>query len=220
MAEGPDSFLDKWRARWPEWALAEVFVPPAQRTPLLAWLSLRQELLDAAWGGSDPRPGEAKLGWWQEELQAWQQGMRRHPLGTVLQAQPAPWGMLAMAVPLLAATRGQPSPARLRPVAEAIAAVSAALEPGTVVQPWERVASGLRAQRMLGGNEGVDPPGAAASRALLDDWPSGGDTGAPLSARLFDAILRGRVQVRARGGDGPPARIRTLLAAWRAARGT
>lgn len=221
MAEGPDSFLDKWRARWPEWALAEVFVPHAQRTPLLAWLSLRQELLDAAWGGSDPRPGEAKLGWWQEELQAWQQGMRRHPLGTVLQAQAAPWGMLATALPLLAATRGQPAPARLRPIAEAIAAVSAALEPGTVVQPWERVAAGLRAQRLLGGGGGG--PGdaeAAAAKALLDTWPAAGEAGDPLAARLFEAILRGRLQLRASGGDGPPARVRTLLAAWRAARGT
>ena len=23
-------FLDKWRAQWPEWAVAEVFVPEAQ----------------------------------------------------------------------------------------------------------------------------------------------------------------------------------------------
>ena len=49
--------------RWPEWHVAEVFVPRrAARTGASAWFALRQELTDAAWGGSDPRPGEAKLG--------------------------------------------------------------------------------------------------------------------------------------------------------------
>ena len=62
--ESLDSFLDKWRTRWPEWAVAQAFVPPAQRDIALAWAALQQELTDAAWGGSDPRPGEAKLAWW------------------------------------------------------------------------------------------------------------------------------------------------------------
>lgn len=221
MAEGPDSFLEKWRARWPEWALAEVFVPAERREPLLAWLSLRQELLDAAWGGSDPRPGEAKLGWWQEELEAWARGMRRHPLGLVLQSLDAPWASLGAALPLLAATRDQPAPARLRPIAEAIAAVSAALEPGAAVSRWERVASGLRAQRLLAGEGEGAGAGRSAAGALLEAWPTTDDSaGDPLSMRLFDALLRSRLRVRARGGDGPPARIRTLFAAWRAARGT
>lgn len=215
MDEGLDSFLDKWRARWPEWALAEVFVPPGERDTALAWLCLRQELLDAAWGGSDPRPGEAKLGWWQEELQAWQQGMRRHPLGTVLQARQAPWAGLAAALPLLAATRANPAPARLRPVAEALAATAAALQPGAPVPAWERVASGLRAQRLVG-----SPPGGAGraeSHTLLAASPGG--PGAPRTLRLFEAILHGRLRVIASGGEGPPSRIRSLLSAWRAARG-
>jgi hypothetical protein len=218
MPEGPDSFLEKWRARWPEWALAEVFVPAGQRELLLAWLCLRQELLDAAWGGSDPRPGEAKLGWWQEELEAWTRGMRRHPLGRVLQPRNAPWASLAAALPLLAATRDQPAPARLRPIADAMAAVSAALEPGSQAPQWERVAGGLQAQRLLAAaGEG----GGTGAGALLDAWPpAAGAQRDPLSTRLFDALLRSRLQVRARGGDGPPARVRTLFAAWRAARGT
>src|SRR5690606_20979970 len=31
-----EAFLDKWRARWPEWAIAEVFVPAAERGRALA----------------------------------------------------------------------------------------------------------------------------------------------------------------------------------------
>src|SRR5690606_20699556 len=59
-------FIDKWRARWPEWEIASVFVPEAQRPLAEAWFSLLQELTDAAWGGADPTPGLAKLAWWQE----------------------------------------------------------------------------------------------------------------------------------------------------------
>ena len=52
-----DSFLAKWRAQWPEWAVAEVFLPPPQRQRARAWLALRGELTEAAWGGDDPTPG-------------------------------------------------------------------------------------------------------------------------------------------------------------------
>src|SRR5690606_34599069 len=96
---------DKWRARWPEWQVAEVFLPAATRARLLAWFALRQELVDAAWAGADPRPGEAKLAWWAEELQGWSQGRRRHPLGIALQSLGAPWERLAAALPVLAAAR-------------------------------------------------------------------------------------------------------------------
>ena len=65
------AFLDKWRERWPEWSVAEVFIPAHDREMAVAWFALLQELTDAAWGGSDPRPGEAKLGWWAEELLGW-----------------------------------------------------------------------------------------------------------------------------------------------------
>ena len=64
-------FIDKWLARWPEWRVAEAFLPARSRESLLAWASLRQELADAAWAGVDPRPGEAKLAWWAEELHGW-----------------------------------------------------------------------------------------------------------------------------------------------------
>ena len=64
-------FLGKWEAQWPEWRVAEAFVPAAQRQRAQAWFALREELAEAAWGGEDSRPGEAKLGWWAEELDGW-----------------------------------------------------------------------------------------------------------------------------------------------------
>src|SRR5690606_31719469 len=81
----------KWRGRWPEWAIAEVFLQAPWRTSAQAWFTLLQALGDAAWGGDDPRPGEAKLGWWAEELQGWARGARRHPLGRLLAPRAASW---------------------------------------------------------------------------------------------------------------------------------
>ncbi len=126
-----ESFIEKWRARWPEWAVAEAFVPAAQRDPAAAWFALLQEFADAAWGGADPAPGLAKLAWWQEELRGWAKGARRHPLGALLQPVAAPWAELADAMPAL---RHRELPARpaqalseLQPLAQACAAVETAL---------------------------------------------------------------------------------------------
>src|SRR5687768_15564035 len=55
-----DSFLDKWRARWPEWQMAEVFVPPARRAIAVAWFALLQEFEDAMNIAGDPMPADAK----------------------------------------------------------------------------------------------------------------------------------------------------------------
>lgn len=129
----PDSFIDKWVARWPEWAVAQVFVPHARRQTLLAWAALQQELTDAAWGGQDPRPGEAKLGWWQEELQGWSRGLRRHPLGALLQGKANDWLVLANVLPLLRDSRERPADAaealaQVEPVSRAFARIDAALD--------------------------------------------------------------------------------------------
>jgi phosphoglycolate phosphatase len=59
------AFLDKWRERWPEWSVAEAFIT---RYAIGTWPShefaLLQELTDAAWARSDPRPvrGENSAG--------------------------------------------------------------------------------------------------------------------------------------------------------------
>lgn len=66
-----DSFLDKWRSRWPEWAVAEVFVPVRQRERAVAWFALLQEFDDILNIAGDPLPADAKLGWWGTELRDW-----------------------------------------------------------------------------------------------------------------------------------------------------
>lgn len=208
--EALESFIEKWRASWPEWQVAGVFVPVREREQAWAWLALRQELVDAAWGGSDPRPGEAKLGWWVEELQGWAQGRRRHPLGIVLQPLAAPWGALALALPSLGATRVQPRREALLPFSQAVSAVSAVLAPEARPTPPEAITSGLLAQRLVEGE-----PGDAA--ALLRDWPS--LQHAPRLERVHAALLQSRLRAKGQGHAGTPPRWRSLLTAWRAARG-
>ncbi|MGX9080248.1 hypothetical protein ACWTQY_30775, partial [Klebsiella pneumoniae] len=41
-----DSFLDKWRSRWPEWSVAAPFVAEPQRDIAVAWFALLQEFDD------------------------------------------------------------------------------------------------------------------------------------------------------------------------------
>ena len=232
--EALDNFIGKWRARWPEWAVAEVFLPPAQRDLARAWATLQQELTDAAWGGSDPTPGEAKLAWWQEELAGWGRGARRHPLGNVLQRQPAPWVGLAATLPSLAASRDRPGTtedafASVRLFARAAAAVDAALAGspagdahGELVA--ELVAATLLQWRLAQGEAGV--PLAILARAgegdagplwaaeLRRNWPAHRAPGRP--RRLWAALARARLEA---DPAKPPAGWRTLLTAWRAARG-
>ncbi|MFC3552177.1 squalene/phytoene synthase family protein [Lysobacter cavernae] len=231
--EGLDSFLDKWRARWPEWAVAQVFVPPVQRETAMAWAALQQELTDAAWGGSDPRPGEAKLGWWSEELQGWAKGGRRHPLGVALQRLPAPWTTLAASLPALRESRERPRDRaealrRLQPFASAIAQVEAGLfadgrvEDGAALPA---IAASLLHARLAQVGEsavplsvlaraGEDATVRAWAAELLADWPAA--TAATRPRRLWAALARKRL-VR---GDAalPLPPWAALLAAWRAAR--
>ena len=86
-----DSFLDKWRMRWPEWRVVEIFVPEAQRQLAVAWFSLLQEFTDGMNIAGDPLPADAKLAWWGEELRDWQQQRSRHPLGRVREPHRARW---------------------------------------------------------------------------------------------------------------------------------
>jgi hypothetical protein len=220
-----DAFLDKWRARWPEWRIAEVFVPARERAATLAWLALRQELADAAWEGADPRPGAAKLAWWNDELHGWTNGRRRHPLGIALQRVPAPWGALAEALPALAASRdaavGGPAPLRdaLAPFAAAAAAVSQAIADGGSAAGGGdahagALAASLPAVRALAG-EGV----REAARALLGDWPR--RPAGTRADRIFAALARQRLEGLARAGNGRrpgDSHWRTLWTAWRAGR--
>lgn len=239
-----EGFLAKWRARWPEWRVAEAFVPPAERGDAVAWFALRQELGDAAWAGADPRPGEAKLAWWAEELDGWSRGRRRHPLGLALQRKPLPWTLLAAALPALPASRADvhtlgDALSRLEPFAEAVAGISATLFQAATPTPPQAVAVALLAERLVAHGTGIPlpvqapledavssaagpaapaPAEAAWARELLKAWPSprqGARTG-----RVHAAVLRARLEAMARGADRrrPTPSWRILPLAWRAAR--
>ena len=229
-------FLDKWHARWPEWNVVEVFVAPAQREVSVAWFALLQELLDAAWAGSDPTPGQAKLAWWAEELHGWSQGRRRHPLGIALQRLSAPWSSLAATLPAMMAIREpadddrlafdalQPAAAGVDDVIQALFAIGDAKQPANS-------AAGLLAQHLMLRGEAAVPlqtrartkanDGNAIARAwateLLQRWPTG--TG-PRQHRIFSILLRERVRRFVGGSDlsQPLPRMPALWAAWRAAR--
>ena len=233
--QGAEAFVGKWRERWPEWNVAEAFVPASQRAMAAAWFALLQELTDAAWAGDDPRPGEAKLGWWMEELQGWSQRRRRHPLGQALQPHPVPWTDLAAALPALLAARDaaadrERAVADLRPVAHAVASAGDLLFGGPV---GSDSAGPLLARQLLLRGDAAVPlslrarlgPGASQSglpRAwagdILDGWKSRAGT---RPARLGEALLRGRLERFLHGGalGESPGRLRTLRNCWRAARG-
>ena len=229
------AFCDKWRARWPEWRVAEVFLPSAQRSLAPAWSALQQELADAAWGGSDPRPGEAKLLWWQEELHGWSQGRRRHPLGQLLQRHPADWSGLGLALATLGEARARPrdpehAAAQIGAIAQAAAIIEqqlflaeaelgqrSELEFETITLQW------LHARLVQQGEAGVpltvlarsgSAPALPGWRAeLARRWPQRRAGNRP--RQLWSALTLARLQ----SPDERPLPLwRALLLAWRAAR--
>ncbi len=224
IAPATTNFADKWHARWPEWNVAVVFLPAAQRASTFAWFALLQELTDAAWAGDDATPGLAKLAWWNEELQGWAKGARRHPLGETLQARPAPWTSLAAALRGLQASRELP--ATLEPAQSGLEAFAQAV--------WQCE------QRLLvmddaNANANADPDADAGimfdllaerrllqgdvegGRALLTAWPE--QASGPRARRVQSAFMRQRLRHLADGAaNRPPAPWRSLWLAWRAAR--
>ena len=226
MSQEPlESFIRKWRERWPEWGIAEAFVPGAQRAQVLAWFALLQELQEAAWAGPEPAPGLAKLAWWQEELGGWARGARRHPLGQALQRIDAGWEDLGRALAALPSTR-DPDPAEARHAG---------------LQTWAAAVMASEA-RLFGAQEGGQPAldalvdglriECALSRGDLEsalalqpalDAPAGSALGRP--RRLRRALLRERLRMLA--ATPPPAGtpaprvppLRILWSSWRAARG-
>jgi len=210
-------FIGKWREHWPEWSVAEAFVPAAQRDVASAWFALRHELTEAAWGFDDPRPGEAKLAWWREELRGWAHGARRHPLGIVLQKQPVPWILLADSIPALSASRGAaPDPdqaaIRLEPFAGGVAVVGVTLfadaaQPPPSPPPPRSVGYGLLAERLLRQGEAAVPESIRAEAGgdtvrawatrLLQRWAPPHHGSVP--GRLHALLVRERLQACADG---------------------
>jgi hypothetical protein len=210
----PAAFADKWRARWPEWVVAETFLPATQRGQAVAWFALLQEFADAAWSGADPIPGLAKLAWWQEELRGWNRGAYRHPLGALLPKQDAPWTQLADA---LSALRDRASlhdavrmPPAYRSFGQGIVETELAVfgPPATVA---DAATSALLAERIA-----LDRPDAAT--ALRDAMREA--TAGARPRRLLSALVRARLSRLAAGAPWEPlSRWRALRTAWRAARG-
>jgi hypothetical protein len=216
-----DEFTAKWHARWPEWNIGAVFLPATQRGTAFAWFALLQELTDAAWGGTDATPGLAKLAWWNEELQGWAKGARRHPLGEILQPQSAPWRVLAASLLSLQASRDLPPASD--PVAAGLASFAQAVDDceqglfgeAANASPDENravvIGFDLLAERQLSQGD------ADHARTLLAAVPPAGGT---RPRRLQSAFVRRRLRATATGESHPPATWRSLWLAWRAARAT
>nr|WP_295378066.1 phytoene/squalene synthase family protein [Pseudoxanthomonas sp.] len=227
-----DSFLDKWRHRWPEWQVAEIFVPPERRALAEAWFSLLQEFDDILNIAGDPLPADAKLAWWGEELRGWANRRSRHPLGRRLEPVPAPWAELADALPALigareAATDADAAFAGLRGYGAAAAAVEAAIL-GRRPDPQAVVAQALATRLAESATAAVphevqgDDDRARLrdwARTLARRWPSA--SVAARERRIVAAFARGRLRRFARTGEATalPSRLRLLLTAWSAARG-
>jgi phytoene/squalene synthetase len=189
-------FAAKWTARWPEWAIARTFVPPAEHADAEAWFALLQEWAEAAWAGEEPTPGLAKLAWWEEELRGWTRGLRRHPLGRDLQRRSAPWGPLADALAGLRETRE---------------AVRAGGDPEVIAARMEgfAIACGACETALFTGD------GAHAAR-LLAVWPEA--PAATRARRVHDALVRARLAAGADRLRAPLSPLKVLWTAWRAAR--
>ncbi|AOY66080.1 phytoene/squalene synthase family protein [Xanthomonas perforans] len=221
-----DSFLDKWATRWPEWSVAEPFVPEPQRRLAVAWFALLQEWEDIMNIAGDPLPADAKLAWWQQELRDWSSQRSRHPLGRVLEPVRAPWSQLADTLPAMQAARVQPQSLQhalgaLRTFAEAVIAVEAVLfaraRPGdatAVAVQW------LDARQRVAG-DGAAPGGVATSAwrtQLLQAWPRKVALARP--HRVWSRLARLRLQRALSGRTAYPPPVQQLWHSWRAASGT
>ncbi|TDK33126.1 hypothetical protein [Luteimonas terrae] len=215
---GDEDFVGKWQARWPEWRIGMAFVPPALRERAAPWFSLLDEFGDAAWAGIDATPGLAKLAWWQDELQGWAKGARRHPLATQLQRVDAPWQTLALALRLLPATREHPADtarnlAQLQDLALAVAACETKLFGDRSPDSGDGRISAAPLLAMQAFVR-VDQPLAAH---LLAAWPP--RDGGTRPRRIADAIAQSRLRILARDGESRPVPgPRVLWSSWRAAR--
>ncbi|MET0288283.1 MAG: squalene/phytoene synthase family protein [Pseudoxanthomonas sp.] len=178
---GLDNFLDKWRTRWPEWQVAETFIPAAQRPLVVAWFALLQEFEDIMNVDGDPLPADAKLGWWAQELRDWSQRRSRHPLGRLLEPVQAPWAELAEALPVVQLIRRQPGSlaeamTQFAPFARVVARIEAALfdAPTPADHAHEAIAAQWLALRAESAGAAAAPVGLAlpAWRSqLLSRWP-------------------------------------------------
>lgn len=221
-----DSFLDKWRSRWPEWAVAEPFVPEPQRQLVLAWFALLQEFEDIMNIAGDPLPADAKLAWWQQELRDWSAQRSRHPLGRLLEPVRAPWAELAATLPAMQEARMAPASLEqalqtLRPFAEAVAAVERVLfGRGAGRDDARAIAVQWLQARNVAASAGARPAGidaAAWQAGLLRAWPAKPALARP--HRIWSRIARLRLQREQAGKPAFAPPLLQLWHSWRAASG-
>ncbi|HHW4677897.1 MAG TPA: phytoene/squalene synthase family protein [Xylella sp.] len=220
-----DSFLDKWLARWPEWSLAEVFIPESQRCLVMAWFALLQEFEDVMNVVGDPLPADAKLVWWQQELIDWAAQRSRHPLGRLLEPVRAPWVMLADALPALQVARQRPDSFEqallsLQSLAQAVAAVETVafariegIDIRALALQW------LDARHRAVG-EAAAPAGVGSVAwciHLLASWPVKPTLVRP--HRIWSCLRRLRLHRQVCGQQGHPSPLQQLWHSWRAASG-
>ncbi|KRG42694.1 phytoene synthase [Stenotrophomonas pictorum JCM 9942] len=227
MSSALDSFLDKWRARWPEWTFVERFVDEADRARAVAWFALLQEFDDMLNTTGDTTPVDAKLAWWGEELRSWNTQRSRHPLGRVLEPVRAPWAQLADALPGLIAARARPADAAqarssLSAYAAAVAAVEAAVfNTASLPAAADAVLTQTLAQRVQELGVAAAPQEfsgeTAWEKVLQAGWPA--RVPGPRPRRIYAALARGRLQARLRGGEYQPSPAGLLWRSWWAARG-
>ncbi len=227
MSSALDSFLDKWRARWPEWSFIERFVDAGDRERVVAWFALLQEFDDMLNTSGDPTPADAKLAWWGEELRSWDAQRSRHPLGRVLEPVRAPWAQLADALPGLLEGRervadGAQARLALKAYADAVAAVEAAMfASAPKAAAAEAVLTQTLAQRVQEMGSVAVPTGAGDvaqwQQQLLAAWPT--RVAGPRPRRLYASLARARLQARLRGGEYQPSPAALLWRSWWAARG-
>lgn len=221
-----DNFLDKWATRWPEWSVAQPFIPEPQRRMACAWFALLQEWEDIMNIPGDPLPADAKLAWWQQELRDWSNQRSRHPLGRVLEPVRALWPQLADTLPAMQAVRAQPQSLHhaletLRVFAEAVVAVEATLFART--QPGDATAVAVQwldaRQRAAGDSAAPCGVATAAWRAqLLQAWPRKAALARP--HRVWSGLARLRLQRELAGKPAYPPPMQQLWHSWRAASGT
>ena len=226
MSSALDSFLDKWRERWPEWAFVERFVDEADRERSVAWFALLQEFDDILNASGDTTPQDAKLAWWGEELRSWELQRSRHPLGRLLEPVRAPWAQLADALPSLIDARDRVADeVRARKVLAQYATAASAVE-ATVFnsKPSPAAAEALTTQMLaLRVQENAASVPQAFSnemewdKALQAAWPS--RVAGPRPRRVYAVLARGRQQARIRGGEYQPSPAGLLWRSWWAARG-
>ncbi|MDR1076438.1 MAG: phytoene/squalene synthase family protein [Xanthomonadaceae bacterium] len=230
-------FVRKWQERWPEWRVAEVFVPAESKESVFAWFALLQEFDDAFAAHGDPLPADAKLGWWSQELQQWQEKRSRHPLGRILEPLHAPWAELATALACLPESRtfaldSDAMRAGLWDYGAVVARIEMALFGGGEVLTDD--VGGMIVQHTLairlmkpdGAEEAADATDSnkrtrqRSAAEWLRHWPCPANACVP--RKLQSALIRQRLRRYAEGREplAAPGSIPMLWRMWRSARGS